>query len=881
MTIASQRVVAAFFCSVLCVSTVRVAEAAYSVPVQKCRAAVAKSGAKLTKSVLKVLAGCHKDRIKGENSLIIDCNDSFQADVDDRLDAVKSKFASSVAARCEGIAPAEADYEGCPVPCDTDVTGMTTFADVATCLVCFDHAYLKLFGNEAWSTPYLGSAPGADGKCHRSITTVSSKMINAMLKSVVGCQADAEAAGATTIDSCTVTQFGSLVQGAYDDAYAKLSTGDCADSEVVLPGALHACGDAATATALATCVLDAAEGFVGDIATKYFELPPTVTTTTTSTTTTTTTTTTLPPSIAACPGSAAIVTDARYSNTCTSNADCGGASTCDDTVGRCATATQFDTGSTGLAHDVDLNDGDVLHVSLSCQGPASPGCGQCGINGVDPGFDNCRCRNSDEICSAFASSSNECPSCVGGALTGSACADNADCSSGSCEPRCANNLDQSCTSNADCPGSSCTTNSRCDNHQICQSNADCTGTCTGAAACDCYVGTPLPLLAAGTPACIVEKLGSNLTGTLNVDSGESQISMHSKLVYYLGASVTRPCPTCSGVCDNAPTACDADSDCDPGHACVFDTPGDGIANGICVAGRRNGLPCDVASSNSSLPARPGEAGGSGYSLDCLPNLGVNVSGTGLDASRVVTTGSVSLSATVPCGFDLSESCACGSCTNHEQTQCTSNSDCSSFANYCTLNPSITCSTNSDCTRRGTCGMHLGIPRCSNDTELSCTSNSDCRFEVSVGNCAASTCSALEASPNSCDDGVCTDLGGNNGECANGPDTEFCDDLLTADGNPLIPCLSNMDCTSFGADFGNCTLSKARSCFNYPVTATGSADPYSPLSVQTYCLAPSSNPGINAVEGLPGPTRKIAQQELTSFCSGNPSVVYTPGGGSCP
>src|SRR5207253_10432522 len=149
----------------------------------------------------------------------------------------------------------------------------------------------------------------------------------------------------------------------------------------------------------------------------------------------------------ACPGSAEIVTDAGYGATCTSNADCDGARVCDSAFGRCTTATRPDFGWSGAAHGKDLNDGGKLDVLLSCQGPASPGCGTCAVAGLDPAADNCRCSNSAAACTGMSDASNDCPKCDTGPRRGTACTLDADCSvAGTCALHCNNSSVTTCTS---------------------------------------------------------------------------------------------------------------------------------------------------------------------------------------------------------------------------------------------------------------------------------------------------------------------------------------------------------------------------------------------------------------------------------------------------
>jgi hypothetical protein len=106
-------------------------------------------------------------------------------------------------------------------------------------------------------------------------------------------------------------------------------------------------------------------------------------------------------------------------------------------------------------------------------------------------------------------------------------------------------------------------------------------------------------------------------------------------------------------------------------------------------------------------------------------------------------------------------------------------------------------------------------------------------------------------------------------------------VLRANGEGFIQCLSNADCAALGSFTGNCTLPKQRSCFVDPISATGVADPNFPVGVAVFCVAATTNGGLNAVAGLPGPARIKNVTSATTFCASDPGTAYTPGTGGCP
>jgi hypothetical protein len=254
--------------------------------------------------------------------------------------------------------------------------------------------------------------------------------------------------------------------------------------------------------------------------------------------------------------------------------------------------------------------------------------------------------------------------------------------------------------------------------------------------------------------------------------------------------------------------------------------GDGIRDGVCVAGQNAGQSCDTDAINSTFPA----PGGDGHSLDCYPNTGKNITGVGLRVDLRPTTGSTAqISATLPCFFGT-----------------------------------------------GTCHCLL----CSGDQTIPCDRDAVCAA-AGAGTCSAAAATTQE---NSCDGGACTALGGGEGECTTGPDDHFCDAVLRADGEGFVTCDDNADCTNSVCgteDCGSCTLSKRRSCFPPAVQATGLAEPSAPVTASTFCIPKTNNTGVNSTAGLPGPGKVVNQARGRSFCASDPGLVYAPGIGGCP
>ncbi len=435
----------------------------------------------------------------------------------------------------------------------------------------------------------------------------------------------------------------------------------------------------------------------------------------------------------------------------------------------------------------------------------------------------------------------------------------------------------------------CSNNTRtiCDEPFVAD-NDDCGGNI-----CDCYFGSPFPLSSGGTPACVVNRFARQITGTANVDLGEGSITANLKTRVYLGISTRSPCLVCGGTCSNAPgTLCTADEDCTGGTCNLDPVPDDGIRGGVCVgdsSASDNGQPCDVTGTNAHFPAYVGAPGGGGYSLDCLPAIGKNISGTGLTINLTQTTGQVSLPSQISCtGPGAGLNCPCLMCSSDPTVPCNSDQDCAALGGSCTLSAQTSCLSNADCTSANVGPCTTSIGRCSKATSVTCTSDAQC-LNANVGNCNPSTCSAKGPGsqgtfplPNSCEDQLCTDLGGGVGECTTGPDTKYCAGVVKANGRGILSCNDDAGCApgAVGVDARPCALIERAGCFLDPIVGSGVPDPSKPIGTAVFCVGPTSNSGINDVAGLPGPGRVTNQATAKTFCSNDTSKQYQPGVGGC-
>lgn len=375
-------------------------------------------------------------------------------------------------------------------------------------------------------------------------------------------------------------------------------------------------------------------------------------------------------------------------------------------------------------------------------------------------------------------------------------------------------------------------NRRCTNDTAirCTSDVPCNA---GGGTCEYFFGSWHPRGGYGLSACIAHQLDGTVTGTVGMETGDLTLSSLIRRQSYVGLTLDQPCPRCLNDV----------------------TLNDGIANGICTGGPRNGMGCD---GNATAPSYP-DFGVT--SLDCPPpaatiiaDLALALTSSTEQVVKTVTAASPNCGPAAP-----GEKCLCQTCNNVNQELCMTDADCPvppgpigpiCGGNRCIggANEGTPCTAMSECPGGGACGRP-GQPTepsaCIDDTAT-----------VDIHDCT-------ETAP-----------GAGEGECPLGPIDNSC---TVASGHPQRGCLADADC---GGGLATCQT-RNRACLltgSIPgfgnagtgtLVADGMADvPVAEVAHPTLaavgCVGPTGYAPLNNVTGLPGPLRLTQKVTTTAL-----------------
>jgi hypothetical protein len=306
----------------------------------------------------------------------------------------------------------------------------------------------------------------------------------------------------------------------------------------------------------------------------------------------------------------------------------------------------------------------------------------------------------------------------------------------------------------------------------------------GGARCSYHLFPPMHWYAAGTPACIIDRI-VGLGSSLSFDQlGAFDLVIERVADVALGIAQSHPCPLCNGDM----------------------TANDGVRDGTCNGGARNGLACDVNGTDATFGSS---------SLDCPPSNPM-LTFQNLSHGHVLSSASASLPFGDACDAPYgSMSCACGVC--------------------------------------------------SGDNSVACNGDSDCAA-LTLGTCEKGA-NGASRKPNVCSDNTCEFAGGNKGKC-DGENDRYCDEFTRADGSGILGCSNNADCNALDTECPNgecgvCELLEPKRCFQDPITVSSVGNnPAVALLSEVSCIPASTHTVTNAVAGFPGPKRTHIRFRVT-------------------
>jgi len=462
-----------------------------------------------------------------------------------------------------------------------------------------------------------------------------------------------------------------------------------------------------------------------------------------------------------------------------------------------------DNGWNGITHDTALLAGaGYLTTLFDCDGPSGP----------------------DTLCTVG-------PSCT--LPPHAACIADSDCTGGgdicrtgpaALRPHCNDDITQTCANDVDCPGFA----------NFCRTT---------------LTGAPIPVSVGGIGACTLNVLVEDVVGTVDVFSGDSEVRLRQRSVTFLSALQDRPCPVCSGFCDEEfegdRSLCSSDGDCEPGVTCQLAS--------VCSAGPNIDRPCRKATPAGGVSPIFGTT-----SIDC-PVGGAPI-GELDSATDPRTTGPVSMVPSFPCtalGF-TGNACVAGTTTGQA---CVVDTDCPGGGVGSCRGQCFCEAGGAVATQPNAC---LSACRGGANDYLMCSVPSDCpggfcqdascrsAIDVCVGGASqGASCGA----DSDCAGGTCgDDVSSQEGFCPNGP----------LDGNCSVStikqCTNDLDCRpasvggicSFCGETEICEITP-RDCYvNEMITREG----YPGLPVRgrasIFCIPSSGNALIDFGGGFPGP-----------------------------
>ncbi|HEY2774729.1 MAG TPA: hypothetical protein VGK20_11845 [Candidatus Binatia bacterium] len=200
----------------------------------------------------------------------------------------------------------------------------------------------------------------------------------------------------------------------------------------------------------------------------------------------------------------------------------------------------------------------------------------------------------------------------------------------------------------------------CQKQGDCATGQSCRGRCDDSITCNqMSEGSPLPLISASTPVCVMLQYLTDITGTKNIVTGEQAVHYTTRSNIQTGQLFKTPCPVCGGGCvggSNSGVSCFGR--CNASHdKCLVDSDCTGMGDTTC-AGTSDDCPggtcslelrCDSGQNAAHLCTPDAKTPLGVVSHDCPPIPSQAVSGKGLlQPFGTVTTEAVQFPPGGPC-----------------------------------------------------------------------------------------------------------------------------------------------------------------------------------------------------------------------------------------
>ncbi|HYD47710.1 MAG TPA: hypothetical protein VEB21_05150, partial [Terriglobales bacterium] len=217
-----------------------------------CRSALAAGVQKLTRTLIKEQGKCHRSRMLGSVSDLVDCNDVDALPLNARTKIAKAeiKMLERAAAKCRSASsPLANGYQVCAAPCD-GISINSEYATVANCLACLDREQVRSGLTALYGTPAIPGDNTDEVACQAAIGKAFEKYFTKLSAEQIRCQKKQDDGDINAGIDCKTADLKGKIARARTKIDALIAR--CESNAVV--AALDSCGD--TIGDAQTCTAD-------------------------------------------------------------------------------------------------------------------------------------------------------------------------------------------------------------------------------------------------------------------------------------------------------------------------------------------------------------------------------------------------------------------------------------------------------------------------------------------------------------------------------------------------------------------------------------------------------------------------------------------------